>query len=212
MRLFASAPQQFPPNRLALGTPSGRLKVLAFGPGHPTGSVLAETPDLGVGGSALCIRPAPGQSGTDLFFGTLVSHAPAGSYATGTLNDASVIAPTLVWYRYSESAGAPTWTLMDYRSLNPTSGDRGCLGVSGMALGDLLGGPEEELVVTTMSGDLFVYSVGASSLSAAPAFRTWFGGAGGAYGSLFIGDLDPTATGSELYLAGSIGIRKWRRP
>ncbi|MGE3354678.1 MAG: hypothetical protein AB7O84_23310, partial [Planctomycetota bacterium] len=56
-------------------------------------------------------------------------------------------------------------------------------GVCGMAVGDLL--PQ------------------------APLYETRVEGAVGAYNSLVIADLDPSAAGNELYAAGSLGLRKW---
>jgi hypothetical protein len=90
---------------------------------------------------------------------------------------------------------------------------RGGFCVSGLAVGDLLTGLEhagDELVATTLAGDLFVFGLGSSEIVAAPKFRTWVPGAIGAYNSILIADLDMDVGTPELYVAGSMGIWKWR--
>jgi len=94
---------------------------------------------------------------------------------------------------------------------------RGGYGVKGLALGDLLPGATnqgDELVVTCLSGDLLVLSAGNGG--GAPLFtelyRTWVEGAVGVANSIVIADLDAGAPGKELYVAGSLGIRKFIQP
>ena len=200
--------------RLALGCPGGRLRVLE--PGQPNvtnsvGAIRVSSQDLGTGGAALAIRPAADGVSTDIFFGTLTNHAARGSYPAD-LTDASVLSGTVAWYRYSESGGAGTLTQLAFRELLPTATDRGGFGVVGLAVGDLLDNPGEELVVTTLAGDLFVFSLANNTISAQPLYRTWVPGGLGLYNSIQIRDLDPFSTGPELYIASSLGLRKWKRP
>jgi hypothetical protein len=75
------------------------------------------------------------------------------------------------------------------------------------------GGGNNDLVVTTLAGDLFVFDITSpTTFQQDPMYRTWVVGGLGLYNSLVITDLDDSTEGNELYAAGSIGIRKWRRP
>lgn len=76
-----------------------------------------------------------------------------------------------------------------------------------MRLGDVLPDPGEELVVTTLGGDVFVYNW----LTPLPLYRSWARGGVGIYNSIKVADLDGGAVGAEMYCAGSLGVHKWRR-
>ncbi len=79
--------------------------------------------------------------------------------------------------------------------------------VVGMVLGDLLPASGDELVVSTLSGDVIVYSADTMT----ELWRTHVHGAVGCYNSLRIEDLDDDGH-MELYVAGSSGLRRLVRP
>jgi len=88
-----------------------------------------------------------------------------------------------------------------------TFADRGASGVIGLRLGDIL--PDQvhvgdELVVGTLSGDIFILD----PTSLVELWRTHVIGAAGMPNAIRIADLDAQVPGNELYVAGSWGL--WR--
>ena len=82
--------------------------------------------------------------------------------------------------------------------------ERGGYGAVGLCVGDVLQGiPGDELVVTTLAGDIIVYD----AASMAERWRTHVPGAAGMFSSIRIADLDNDSV-NELYVAGSFGL--WR--
>lgn len=84
---------------------------------------------------------------------------------------------------------------------------RGGFGVMGMCLADVLPDSGDELIVTTIAGDLFVYNTTSWNL----LYRTWVAGALGSYNSIIVKDCEPTIPGPEIYIAGSLGIHRFCR-
>ena len=83
--------------------------------------------------------------------------------------------------------------------------------VAGLAVGDLLGDASPELVVASLNGDLLIYGINGGRIQTPPLQRVKLDGAVGAHNGLIIDDLDPSFFGNELYVAGSMGIRKFVR-
>lgn len=197
---------------LALGCPGGRVRILRAGtPGQTNsiGTLLASSEDFGTGGMAMCVKEQG--SFVDIFFGTLAHHIPRGAYPATALGSAEVMSGNITWLRWPGQGGQSTIDVVIQMDLQPSfapSGDRGGFGVAGMAIGDLLPDFGDELVVTTLAGDLFVFNL----LTPTPLHRSWVPGGLGLYNSIVITDLDPNAMGPELYIGSSLGVRKWRRP
>jgi hypothetical protein len=175
------------------------------------GTLKARSRDLGHGGAALAVRV--NGSDVDLYFGVLARHAHRGTFP-GPLDDQGVLTGGIGKFRYTESSGAGNLAELAWVDLEPSSGglagSRGGYGVMGMTIGDIVGTTDEELVVSTLAGDLFVFDL--STFPSAPVYRTWVPGGLGLYNSMVIADLDGVAPGPELQVASSLGIRKWRRP
>jgi hypothetical protein len=69
--------------------------------------------------------------------------------------------------------------------------------------------------VTTLNGELVVFSQTNGVLNAAPLFRTILDTSLGAFNSIVVGDLDqanPYGTKPEIYIASSTGVRKFYVP
>jgi hypothetical protein len=212
LRIFRAQNNGVPsgPIRLAIGCPGGRVRVFdpSSTPSQPFGQTLDSSLDMGTGGIALAVRP----NGlfTDLFFANFTGHAARGTYLTGTLDDTSLITGSLTWHRYDEAT--KTLSVIQTLQLQPSATDpRGAFGTVGIAIGDLLPGGGDELVVTSLAGDMLVFALNAASIVPQPAFRTSVPGGLGLYNSMKIVDIDPSAPGAELYVSGSRGIRKWKR-
>src|SRR5206468_1803015 len=89
-------------------------------------------------------------------------------------------------------------------------------GVCGMAVGDIIpassliaGSAEQELVVTSLMGHLLVYELHSDGTIGNLLYQAQVDGALGVYSSIVIADLDNPPNGNELYVAGSLGLRKW---
>lgn len=75
-------------------------------------------------------------------------------------------------------------------------------------MGDVVASsPGEELVITTLAGDLFVHSLA----TGVRIYRTWVAGAIGVYNAMALKDLDNDGK-KELYVAGSLGIHRFIDP
>lgn len=73
--------------------------------------------------------------------------------------------------------------------------------------------PGDELVATTLEGDLFVFRIPASGMLAPSdiLFRSWVRGALGVNNAIAVLDAGGDSR-KELFIAGSLGIWKWRQP
>jgi hypothetical protein len=219
-------------------TPGGSVVLVRPGvaPGTDLGTILWDSNmpnghawDDGYGAMGLAVRtitglePEPmrtaGRSAQplewlDIFVGLTFAHRDPSGVGPGSPNPMVGAIRWLRWDGSSMQERGPLLTLD--AAMDPASPPRprGGFCVSGLAVGDLLTGLEhagDELVATTLAGDLFVFGLGSSEIVAAPKFRTWVPGALGAYNSILIADLDLDVGTPELYVAGSMGIWKWRR-
>jgi hypothetical protein len=197
---------------MILGCPGGKVRVVQPVMGtsptthHEIGSFLSQVEDLGFGGAALAIKVVNNTT-IRVWFGTLYGATPepaAYGQCSGALEDAEVATGGVHVLDYSSGL-----SLVNSRSLAPKlTTDRGGYGVVGMCLGDIL--PEDpgtpavdELVVSTLAGDIFVLD----SATLSTKWRTNVPGSAGYFNSLKISDLDGDGV-KELYVAGSFGI--WR--
>ena len=121
---------------------------------------------------------------------------PASAAATG-----SVVRMEWVPGSGFQSVGTP----VEFR---PSSGDpRGAHGVVGLHRMDLLAWPGQELVVATLSGDLFVLD----AQTMQQRMRTHVDGGIGFHSSLVSADLDGDGI-LELYVGGSKGLWRFNQP
>lgn len=212
-----------PPNRdcetIFLSTPGGSVYVVAPGSSPADrGGILGQasgSPDDGFGAPALALRDV--QDGVvDVFVGTTFHHAdPVPHSLPLGLRGPGPIVGSVRWLRWDGAVLSP----VDQWIFDPSGGgERGGFGVAGLAVGDIIQGPEapgEEVVVTTFDGDLFVLQadtvVNPTGFVHPPLFRTWLPGSLGAYNSIVIADLDGDQK-NEMYLGGSMGVWKFRQP
>lgn len=218
--------QVTPANQTAvvLGCPGGRVRVLRPGamrtgaqtPPHTLGT-YDETPDLGLGGSALAVRHEVigGVDRIRIWFGTL-EDPPARpvSYgitsATGALADSEVSAGAVHmvdWWPGNGFGAITTRTL--HPGAFPGGGVRGGAGVVGLLVTDLVPASYgaayagDELVVGTLSGDLFLFNADTMQY----LWHTHLPGSVGCFNSLRAEDLNSNGH-LELYVPGSAGL--WR--
>jgi hypothetical protein len=95
---------------------------------------------------------------------------------------------------------------------DPYSGHLHGYGAAGIAVAELYDaatGPE--VIVTTLNGELVVFSQTNGVLNAAPLFRTILDTSLGAFNSIVVGDFDQVWFGNkpEIYIASSTGVRKF---
>jgi hypothetical protein len=206
---------------IVAGTPGGSVTLMRpadpqdpSAPNSDFGRILWEShdtePDLddGHGCMALAVRQVPGASppALDIFYGACL-----------TCPEPSALLPTDVgmnmvgsvrWLRWQNGAmtlkGPPVL-------LDAPGGGHGGFAVSGCAVGDVVDQvPGDELVVTTLAGDLYVFQLGPDSIQASPLERIHVGGGIGGFNAIVIEDMDLDFR-KELYVAGAHGIRKWRQ-
>jgi hypothetical protein len=176
---------------------------------------------LGFGGGALAVRHE-GTAGNEtlrIWFGTIVD--PTKRPATYHQDDCSLdhdevatgAVHMLTWQPGNNSVQVQA-SLPPYY---PTGGNRGAYGVVGLKLGNAIvepvGTPQrDELVVTTMSGDVIVYAIlPGPPVAMQEIWRTHVMGAIGFYNSIAIEDLDGDGL-NELYIAGSLGLWRFTQP
>ncbi|MGE3175750.1 MAG: hypothetical protein AB7O97_24210 [Planctomycetota bacterium] len=139
--------------------------------------------------------------------------------------DDQVSAICMVEYAGNPSFGSSTLTRHPELVLDGSAIAPKVYGVCGLAVGDLLPAvPGPELVVGSLDGHLLVYALDAVTgeiVSQPPLYQTRVEGALGAYNSIVIADLVdasgaaevPGTDGiNELYVAGSLGLRRWTLP
>jgi len=147
----------------------------------------------------------------NIWFGTSCDPPPqpaayANPAGVGALTDGEVSAGKV--YLMEWSPGNPI-TVLAGRSLRPstsTGNARGASAVVGLKVGDVLQGsayPGEELVATTLSGEIIIYN----AFSLMEIWRTHVTGAAGMFNSILVEDLNHDGV-NELYVGGSWGI--WR--
>lgn len=81
----------------------------------------------------------------------------------------------------------------------------------GLAVLDLPTNPpiSKAIVVTTMNGELAVFTQSNGVINQTPMFRTIVEGSLGAFNSIVLANLVPAAPKPQLYIAGSSGIRRF---
>jgi hypothetical protein len=92
--------------------------------------------------------------------------------------------------------------------LDGTGGQPKVYGVCGIGVGEIPTGGGDKIVVGSLDSHLLVYERQADGNFGSLLCQAQVEGAVGAYNSIVIADLDGTA-GNELYVAGSLGLRKW---
>jgi hypothetical protein len=194
-----------------LGCPGGRVRVVRPGAfrtdgatPHGLGSIVSSR-DLGHGGSALAVRlEGSGSNETvRIWFGTLLDHAvrPA-NYGTGSLGDGEVQTGGLHMLTWT-AAGSLSTSITSVPLLPTSNNPRGGFGVVGLIVADLLPGNQgDELIVTTLAGDILVMTDTMQEI-----WRTHVHGAVGCHNAIRVEDLDNDGR-KELYVAGSLGL--WR--
>jgi hypothetical protein len=199
--------------KLIVGCPGGRVRVLSpgtFGTNlqnrHSIGQIQSSSEDFGHGGCALASRMLDAST-AEVFLGTFYGHAAKNTYPGQSLRDNEVMAGEVRRFTVNSSGqlSAPTQVF----DLHPSATDtRGGYGVVGLAIGDVVAGSAgDELVITTLSGDLFVHSIATGQ----QLFRTYVRGGLGFYNSILIKDLNNDGL-CELYIAGSYGIYRFAQP
>ena len=208
---------------IVASTPGGRIVILEggrIGTGD-YGKILWNfqdgTPDDGNGAMALAVR-SNSTGDVDIFVGIVTTHLDPVPFQTGNPGKLTGGIRWLRWNRPPDTEAGLN-TVGGFRHLDPTDSSgadpRGGFGVCGLAVGDLLpSNPGDELIATTLEGDLFIFAApqsGGDLSTATPLFRTWVPGALGVCNSIVIQD-DGSGGPPELYVGGSQGIWKWRVP
>ncbi|MGE3175540.1 MAG: hypothetical protein AB7O97_23150 [Planctomycetota bacterium] len=221
--------------RIAAFTPGARLMVLEpgvsdtdIGPSPIEKGTLNEALDFGTGGMALAVGPARPGGKCSIYVGPMAFFTDDSQFNTpgSTVPDDQVAAICMVEYSGNTSFGSssllrhPELVLDGSSPLAPK-----VYGVCGLAVGDIVPAvPGPELVVGALDGHLLVYALDAATgqiVSQPPLYQTRVEGAVGAYNSIVIADLvDRTGASevagtdgtNELYVAGSLGLRRWTLP
>ena len=211
---------------MAVGTVGGRLMVLQAGAG-PTD--IGGTPkqldattndvlDFGTGGTALATATRGGASDlVDLYFGVMAHYVAStkfsGAQAPSTPADDITAAIVHVEYQGQASFGAAQLHQKQILRLDGGAPNRPkVFGVCGIVVGEIVpGNAGEEIVVGALDGHLLVYERLANGDFGALLYNHQVAGAVGMHNGFVIKDLDPTAPGNELYVAGSLGLWKWVR-
>ena len=88
-------------------------------------------------------------------------------------------------------------------------------GICGLKVGDVIPGNGcDELVVTTLDGQMFVYALVAGNGMVAngfPLYQAQLAGSLGMFNSIEIGDFDNDGK-VEVYVAGSLALRRFEQP
>ena len=214
---------------LVVTTPGGRVRIVSCyewmkntAPVNPNrngiGFESATSRDLGHGIAALDVH----ESAThwDIYVGTFATHHCRGNYATvGGISPEILTSPEVTrgavhsFRLDKQPANETSEALMETGKIdlmpNFSTGERGGLGVVGLLRGDVvLSNPGDELVVTTVTGDLIVYGLNGPLGSSPPLYRTWLPGSLGCYNSIILADLDGVGA-NELYVAGSTGLHRF---
>ncbi|MBK8097501.1 MAG: hypothetical protein IPK26_10355 [Planctomycetes bacterium] len=148
----------------------------------------------------------------DVYLGTLFTHAVPTNHQVplpNTLPPDDAVA-AVVWLEWTGAALAQhAVKVLDGSGPNNPK----AYGVSGICAGDAIrDNNTEELVVTTMDGQLFVFARDKQGHVGSLLFQERLEGGVGPFNSILVADLDPAAPGNEIYVAGCLGLRKFRQP
>jgi hypothetical protein len=176
------------------------------------GSVRGESEDYGYGGMALCVTQVsvPGLQTTEpmIFFAPLWAHAGTGAQAD-MVSSLAILERTTLNHT----------TLPEVQPRRFFDAAPKLFGVCGIAVGDVDDGStggdaHDELVLTTVNGDLVVFDLAlvGGKVGLGPLLH-WsvHDGSLGVCNSIVIAGLDGAIEGNEVYVAGSNGIRKFTR-
>ncbi|MCP4968115.1 MAG: hypothetical protein GY926_23130 [bacterium] len=186
--------------------PAGTMQSMIQGEIPNDDPAVVPNGDHGFGGTALVVSPVQlSGAGADpwIIMGTIETHARAGDPMHGSLH---------VYKRDSSSSSG----LLEVQGLrmDGQSGRPFLYGFCGLAIGDVNGDSEDELVASTFNGDLVVFDLSLSSGNlqiGGVLFWTVLDGSIGVANSIVIADLDTATSGNEIYVAGSRGMRKFHQ-
>ncbi len=198
--------------RIVVGTSGGSVLVLdpTRTGGGSTSTIVGELDhsspnqnagDHGFGGMALCVHEFLADGDPAILFGVSTEHATA---LSGDMTSALHI-----YRRLQTGSGLQLDSTIKFDgTIWPKLS-----GLTGIAVGKLSipSFPEEQLVLTTLGGDLVIIDIHKSGNTVSlGALRQWdiLDGSLGANNSILIRDLDGDGK-NELYIAGSLGIRKF---
>ena len=176
----------------------GRVMVLDGN----TGRIVRESADYGLGGMALAIANLDDQGPDEILFAPLYDPiVPGVQSVRSTLRV------------FGDGGGSALQLLGSVPVGEPGNADFPGYGTCGIAVADLtdhqldLG---KVVIVTTLNGELIVFAVeSGGTINSQPLFRLAVEGAIGVLNSIVVADLDPVDSKPELYLAGSVGIRRF---
>jgi hypothetical protein len=194
--------------RVVVATAGGSAIVLDPTTVNTKSPLQAESEDFGVGGMGLAVTNSTTENlYNDIYLGVLGYHGDFQNHQNRSGSSDQVGA--VVWLWWDGSALVKE----NVRVLDGSSPDHPkAYGVCGIAVGDVLGpDANEEIVVTTLDGWFLVFAKLPEGYLGALLYKEKVEGALGAYNSIIIADLDPGAFGNEVYVAGSLGVRKWVR-
>jgi hypothetical protein len=174
---------------------------------------LALSPCASAQANAYVVRDEAGQRtlfGLDVSTGTTTRIGTVASPAAASEARLSASIHVLQW------VGNGFSQLSSVRPLH--NGAHGVYGICGLAVANVDGQAGEELLATTLEGDLLVYQLTGGVIGSL-LYHRGFAGAIGTYSSIHVGDHLNNTTGAiggdlkiEVYLAGSAGIIRLDQP
>ncbi|MCC6669776.1 MAG: hypothetical protein IT458_01860 [Planctomycetes bacterium] len=186
-------PDQNLPPQVILVAMGGRVVVLD----GATGAILAESPDLGIGGCALAVGNLDGDPQEEIVVAPLFSNNGAGG---------APMRSSVYVLKYHDSAN-PTLQLVSQRPVGTPGTALPGYGACGLAITNLDADPANEVLVTTLHGELVVFPCPGGNLGT-PLLQNVYEGSLGAYNSILLEDrVAPAGKPERIYIAGSAGIR-----
>jgi hypothetical protein len=180
------------------------------------GTLQAESNDYGYGGMALAVSDVnvEGNPSTE----PLIFFAPLWTHAGSVVGEYDMVS-SLVILRRGTSTTLDVLQKVEFDG--KSGGPPKLFGVCGLAVGDVDGGTTggdvyDELVLTTVNGDLVVYDLVYDTINGKVKLGTLLhqsvhDGSLGLCNSILIADLTAPSGHNEVYIAGSSGIRKLTR-
>jgi hypothetical protein len=175
------------------------------------GRIRLQSEDLGLGGMAMAVKDLNGDGYDEILFAPVVGpvdsvlppsppNTPRGGWIQAFVHVLQVNANGTALQRIS------TQPIGD-----PYAGDLHGYGAAGIAVAELYDattGPE--VIVTTLNGEIVVFSQTNGVLNAAPLFRTILDTSLGAFNSIVVDNFDTrNLEKPEIYIASSTGVRKF---
>jgi hypothetical protein len=163
--------------------------------------------DHGFGGMALCLHPRPSDQRPLIYMATVETHGR-------TTGDRDMVSSLHVYNFDGTQQPGQALTELGSWVFDGQSGKPKLWGIAGIAIGELDGtASTPELVLTTVNGDVVVFGMTDTGLLAGNGTPLWaviVDGAVGMHNSILIHDFDGDQK-SELYVAGSAGLRRFTR-